>query len=106
MKTCSICGKELEENVNYCSNCGAPAKKTLIEEFSVSADDLVKRIKGLVHEGNVRRIIIKNEDGKIMLEIPVTLGVIGTILAPWMAALGVIAALANRCIIVIERREG
>ena len=105
MKTCSICGKELEENVNYCSNCGAPTKKTMIEEFSVSVDELAKRVKGLITEGNLRRIIIKNEEGKIMLEIPVTMGVIGVIVAPWMAALGVIAALANRCIIVIERYE-
>jgi len=79
--------------------------KTWREEFSVSAEDLIKKIKELIHEGNVTRIIVKNEEGKTLLEIPATVGVIGAILAPWMAALGVIAALATRCTIVVERRE-
>jgi len=79
--------------------------KTVMEEFSVSAEDLIKRVKELIHEGNITRIIVKNEEGKTLLEIPATVGVIGAILAPWMAALGVVAALATRCTIVVERRE-
>jgi len=79
--------------------------KTVREEFSVSAEDLIKRVKELIHEGNITRIIVKNEEGKTLLEIPATVGVIGAILAPWMAALGVIAALATRCTIVVERRQ-
>jgi hypothetical protein len=75
------------------------------EEFSVSADDLVERIRELLHEGNVTRIIVKDERGKILLEIPATVGFIGTVIAPWLAALGVIAALATKCKIVVERRE-
>jgi hypothetical protein len=59
----------------------------------------------LLHEGNVTRIIVKDEKGKVLLEIPVTVGVIGVILAPWLAALGVITALATNCTVVVERRE-
>jgi len=93
------------EAARYCPSCGAPVVKTVMEEFSVSAEDLIKRVKELIHEGNVTRIIVKNEEGKTLLEIPATVGVIGAILAPWMAALGVVAALATRCTIVVERRE-
>lgn len=75
------------------------------EELSVSADNLVKRVKELLHEGNVRRISIKDEEGKILLEMPVTVGVVGVILAPWLAALGAIGALATRCTLTVERKE-
>jgi hypothetical protein len=89
----------------YCTKCGAPAAKVTREEFSVSASNLVDRVKELLHEGNVTRIIVKDEKGKTLLEIPATVGVIGTVLAPWLAALGVIAALVTNCRIVVERRE-
>jgi hypothetical protein len=79
--------------------------KLIREEFSVNAGDLVEKVKLLLHEGNVTRIIIKDEQGKVLLEIPATVGVIGAILVPWLAALGVIAALATKCKIVVERRE-
>ena len=75
------------------------------EEFSISADDLVEKVKELLHEGNVTRIIVKDEKGKVMLEIPATVGVIGVVIAPWLAALGVIAAFVTNCRIVVERRE-
>lgn len=73
------------------------------EEFSVSADNLIERVKELLHEGNITRIIVKDEAGKVLLEIPV--GVVGVVLAPWLAALGVIAALVTNCRVVVERRE-
>lgn len=63
------------------------------------------RVKDLLHEGNVTRVIVKDERGGTLLEIPATIGVIGTVIAPWLAALGVIAALATKCTIVVERRE-
>jgi len=75
------------------------------EEFSVSADKLVESVKKLLHEGNVTRIIVRDENEKTLLEIPATAGVIGAVLVPWLAALGVIAALATNCRIVVERRE-
>ena len=102
---CGKCGKELPKTAKYCPSCGTPVEAILREEISVSADNLVKKVKELLHEGNVRRIIIKDEAGKILLEMPVTVGVVGVILAPWLAALGAIAALATRCTITVERRE-
>jgi predicted regulator of Ras-like GTPase activity (Roadblock/LC7/MglB family) len=75
------------------------------EEFSVSGKDLGEKIQQLLHEGNVTRIIVKDTKGKVLLEIPVTVGVIGVVIAPWLAAIGVIAALATNCTIVVERRE-
>ena len=105
MPYCEKCGAEIGEDWKFCRSCGAPVTPVRREEFSVSSDDLVKRVKQLLHEGNVRRIIVKDEEGKTMMEIPVTLGVIGVLIAPWLAALGAIAALATKCTIVVERRQ-
>lgn len=63
-------------------------------EFSVSGDELLKKIKEIINEGNARRIIIKDKTGNTYLEIPVTVGIIGAVLAPVLAAVGAIAALA------------
>ena len=95
----------MKEGDEFCHACGTPAAKVVKEEFSVSADNLIEKVKELLHEGNVTRIIVKDEKGKVMLEIPATVGVIGAVLAPWLAALGVIAALATNCRMVVERRE-
>ena len=73
--------------------------------FNVVGDELLKKIKQIIHEGNVNRIIIKNEEGHTYLEIPVTVGVIGAILAPILAAIGALAALAARFKIEVIRRE-
>jgi len=80
-------------------------EKVRIEEHKVSGDDLVAKIKELVREGNIRRIIIKNEEGKTLIEIPLTLGVIGAVLLPVLAAIGAIAALVTDCTIVVEKVE-
>lgn len=95
----------MPEGARFCPSCGAAVGKVVKEEFSVSSEDLVKRVKELIHEGNVTRIIVRDEGGKTLLEIPATIGVVGVILAPWLAALGAIAALATRCTIAVERRE-
>ena len=73
------------------------------QEFSVSGDEVVAKVKELIHEGNIRRITIKNEDGRTMLEVPLTIGLIGAALLPVFAAIGAAAALATRCTIVVER---
>lgn len=104
MVKCKKCGEDLLDNANFCSSCGVSTKEVKKEEFKISSDDLVKTVKRLIHEGNVRRIIIKDEKGKQLFEIPVTIGVIGTIIAPWLAALGVIGAMVTNCTIVVERR--
>jgi len=75
------------------------------EEFKVSGEDVVKKVKELVKEGNIRRIIIKNEEGKSLIEIPLTIGVVGTLLLPVLAAIGAIAAVVTNCTIVVEKRE-
>jgi hypothetical protein len=80
-------------------------KKTWTEEYEVSGDDLVAQIKEILHEGNIRRIIIKNEEGKTLIEIPLTLGVIGAVLLPVWAAIGAIAALAAKFTLVVEKVE-
>jgi len=79
--------------------------KIVTEKISISADNLIQKVKELIQEGNVTRIIIKDEKGRILLEMPATMGVIGALLVPWLAALGAIAALATNCTIVVERRE-
>ncbi len=105
MPYCSKCGAKLKEDDKFCYACGASIVKVVKEEFTVSADDLIEKVKELLHEGNVTRIIVKDEEGKVLLEIPATVGVIGAVIAPWLAALGVIAALATNCTITVERRE-
>ncbi len=72
---------------------------------SVSADDLIEKVKQLIREGNVTRIVVKDEKGRVLFEIPATVGVVGAVLVPWLAALGAIAALATRCTIVVEKAE-
>ena len=105
MATCPKCGAETKEDDKFCPVCGSPVAKVTREEFTVSASNIVDRVRELLHEGNVTRIIVKDEKGKTLLEIPATVGVIGTVLAPWLTALGVIAALVTKCRIVVERRE-
>lgn len=74
------------------------------EEFKVSGDDLLKKVREIIQEGNARRILIKNEAGQTMLEVPLTLGAVGAIIAPVLAAVGAIAALLTKCTIVVDRR--
>lgn len=75
------------------------------EELKVTGDQLVATVKKLVHEGNVRRIILKSESGETFLEIPLTVGVVGAMLLPLWAALGAVAALVSGMTIVVERQE-
>ena len=73
------------------------------EEFQFSGDTLIAKIKEVIRAGNVRRIVIKNEEGRVLIDIPLTLGVVGTLLAPQLAAIGAIAALVLKGSIVIEK---
>jgi hypothetical protein len=76
-----------------------------IEEVKVKGEDLLKKVKELIHEGNIRRIIIKNENGETYIEIPLTLGVVGMVVAPILAAVGAIAALASNFTIEIVKKD-
>ena len=79
--------------------------KTFYEEFKVRGQDLLDKIKSLVHEGNVRRIILKDEKGHTFLEIPLSIAAVGVLAAPLLAGLGAIAALVANFTIVVERVE-
>jgi hypothetical protein len=79
--------------------------KEFKEEFRIKSEDVIEKIKELIHEGNVRRVIIKDDEGKTLLEIPVTLGVIGALLAPWLAAIGAVAAMVAQLKIEVVRSE-
>lgn len=80
-------------------------EKFRTEEFQVNGEELLAKIKKLVHEGNIRRIIIKNKEGKIVMEIPLTFGVVGALLVPTLAAVGAIAALLTEATVVVEKME-
>jgi hypothetical protein len=75
------------------------------EELTISGEKLVATVKDLVRQGNIRRITIKNREGRSLIEIPLTFGVVGALLLPTIAAIGTIAALITECTIVIERLE-
>jgi hypothetical protein len=75
------------------------------EEFKVDGGKVLDFIKDLIHQGNIRRIILKNEAGKTLIEIPLTLGLAGAALLPVFAAVGALAALVTRMVIVVEKRD-
>ena len=80
-------------------------EKVRTEEFQVRGEEIISKIKELLHEGDIRRVIIKNEDGKTLIDIPLTIGVVGVLVAPQLAALGAIAALLTHGTIVVEKVE-
>lgn len=73
------------------------------ESFEVHGEQLLKKIKELIEEGNVRKVTIKNEEGKELMSLPLTVGVVGAMLAPVLAAVGALAALIGKCTIAVER---
>jgi hypothetical protein len=80
-------------------------EKKRAEEFKLTGAEVVDKIKELIHEGNIRRIILKNDEGKTLIEIPLTLGLVGAALLPVLAAVGAIAALVAKMTIVVEKVE-
>ncbi len=80
-------------------------ERTRTEEFRVDGEKLIGKVKEVIHEGNIRRIIIKDKEGKTMLEIPMTFGVVGALIAPQLAAIGAIAALLTEATVVIEKED-
>jgi hypothetical protein len=79
--------------------------ETKKEEFKVDGEQLLKKVKQLIAEGNVRRITIKDKNGKELATFPLTLGVVGAVVAPVLAAVGAIAALIGECTISVERTK-
>jgi hypothetical protein len=75
------------------------------ERYKVAGDRVVAKLKELLHEGNIRHIVIKNDEGKTLIEIPVTIGVAGALLVPVWAAVGAVAAVVTNCTIEVERQD-
>jgi hypothetical protein len=73
------------------------------EEFHVNGEELLAKIKELIHQGNIRRVIIKDKDSKVLIEFPLTIGVVGVVLIPTLAAVGAIATLVTEATIVVEK---
>ncbi len=80
-------------------------EKTRHEEFRLSGGEVLDKVKALLHEGNIRRLIFKNEEGRILLEIPLAVGLVGVALLPILAAVGAVAAVAARLTLVVEKVE-
>ncbi len=80
-------------------------QKVTTEEFKLDGDQIISKIKDLIKEGNLRRVIITNDEGRTRSELPLTLGLVGTILAPQLAALGAIAVLIGHGALVVEKVE-
>ena len=75
------------------------------EEFKVTGEEVLKKVKEIIKEGNARKIIIKNESGEEIISIPLTFGAVGVILAPALAAIGTVAALVTKCTIVVVKNK-
>ncbi len=106
MPKCTECGTELPANAKFCHACGAQVgiKK---ETYQVSPEKLLEKFKEITKDASVKRVIIKDEKGKVVLSIPLTWGAAGAVatlaLAPWLAAIGVIAGIATKCTVEVER---
>ena len=80
-------------------------EKVRTEEFKVNGEEVMAKVKALIKEGNIRKLTIKNKEGSNILEVPLTVGVVGAVLAPPLAAIGAAAALLTECTISVERVE-
>ncbi|HZY47454.1 MAG TPA: DUF4342 domain-containing protein [Candidatus Bathyarchaeia archaeon] len=106
MVKCNECGAELPANAKFCPSCGTQAgfKK---ETFQVSSEKILEKFKEVAKDATVKRVVIKDDKGKVLLSIPLVWGAAGAVatlaLAPWLAALGVIAGFATKCTMEVER---
>ena len=104
MPQCTSCGADLAKDAAFCHRCGKSVKNVKTEQFTIDSEKLVQKVKELIHEGNVTRIVVKDEKGNLLLDLPMTVGVVGLVLAPLLAAAGAIAAVATKCTLTIERK--
>jgi hypothetical protein len=90
--------------MNQGKNNGNKDKNEKEETYNIRGEELIEKVKELIKEGNVRKIIIKSKDGKVIAEFPLTIGVVGAVFAPVLAAVGAIAALVTECTITVMRK--
>jgi hypothetical protein len=106
MAKCMECNAELPANAKFCPSCGTQAGLKR-EVFQVSSEKLLEKFKELTKDATVKRVIVKDDKGKVVLSVPLTWGAAGAVatlaLAPWLAALGVIAGFATKCTLEVER---
>jgi hypothetical protein len=81
------------------------AQSATTERFRMTGEEMIARVKNIVHEGNVRRVLIKNPEGHIIVEFPLTVGVVGAALAPMWAAVGAVVAIVSECTIEVEKLD-
>lgn len=79
-------------------------KASKTENYQVKGSELLSKVKELIHQGNIRKITIKNKEGQTIIQFPLTIGVVGTLIVPVLAAVGAIAALVTECSITVERK--
>ena len=108
MAYCSICGIQVRETSTYCPQCGnrlvREKPRVWTEDIDIAGNQLLAKVEQLIHEANVRRIVIKQEE-KTLIEIPLTWAAVGAVLAPVLAAVGALAALVTNCTVSVERSE-
>jgi uncharacterized membrane protein YvbJ len=104
MDSCAGCGEDLVKDARFCHHCGRPVMGARTEQFTVDSEEVVQKVKELIHEGNVTRITVRDEKGRVLLDLPITIGVVGVVLAPLLAAAGAVAAVATKCTLTIERK--
>lgn len=106
MVSCQECRAELPASSKFCPACGTQVglKK---ETFQVNSERLVEKFKEVARDANVKRVTVKDDKGKVLFSVPLTWGAAGAVatlaLAPWLAALGVIAGIATKCTVEVER---
>ena len=94
----------MTETATEPTESGKAGETSAFEDMKVDGEELLAKVRDLIHEGNVRRVIIKNGEGTVLVEIPLTLGVAGAVILPTLAAVGAIAAIVTDCSITVERR--
>ncbi len=106
--TCQECRSDIPLNAKFCPECGTRVgvKKDV---YHISADGLVGKVKEIINDAKVKKLVIKDDKDRILISIPITWGTAGAaatiVLAPWLAALGVIAGLVTKCTIEVEKQD-
>lgn len=86
------------------SGKGKKTSSEKVEKFEVKGEELLAKVRQLIKQGNAKEIVVKDKSERVLIKVPLTVGVVGAVLAPWLAAVGAIAALVNECTVVVKKR--